>query len=161
MTHTVLVVVFGFLLLPGLLMALVPMLPAFWYLLAVAALFAVIDGFTHLTAANLAALGGIVAASIVVDWSAGLLGAKVGGAAWKSLLYGAAGAVTGLALLPPLGMFAGLFVGVFIGELIRRQSERAAARAAAGALLGSLTGIVTNAALAVLFIASFVALAAV
>ena len=91
MTHTVLVIMFGLLLLPGLLMALIPMLPAFWYLLAAAALFGVIDGFTHLTAANLAVLGGIVAASIVVDWSAGLLGAKFGGAAWKRLLYGAAG----------------------------------------------------------------------
>src|SRR3989338_2311168 len=124
MTHTVLVIMFGLLLLPGLLMALIPMLPAFWYLLAAAALFGVIDGFTHLTAANFAVLGGIVAASIVVDWSAGLLGAKFGGAVGKSLLYGAAGAVLGLVMFPPLGMFAGLFIGVFVGELVRGRRER-------------------------------------
>lgn len=159
MTHTVLVTVFGLLLLPGILMALIPMLPAFWYLLAAAALFAVIDGFTHLTAANLAVLGGIFAASILVDWSAGLFGAKFGGAAWKSLLYGAAGGIVGVLIFPPLGIFAGLFVGVFVGELIRRRSEREAMRAATGALLGSVAGVMINASLAAIFIVLFIAFA--
>lgn len=160
MSHAFLVLLFGFMLLPGIFMALIPMLPAFWYLLAAAALFAVIDGFTHLTAANLAALGGIVAVGILVDWSAGLLGAKFGGAAWKSLLYGAAGGVAGLLIFPPLGIFAGLFVGVFIGETVRERSRSEAARAAAGALLGGVAGIIINTALAIAFVVLFVVFAA-
>lgn len=160
MTHTVLVTVFGLLLLPGILMALVPMLPAFWYLLAGATLFAVTDGFTHMTGANLAVLAGIIAASILVDWGAGLLGAKFGGAAWKSLLYGAVGGVVGLFFAPPFGLFAGLFFGVLIGELVRQKSEREATRAATGALIGSLAGVAINATLAVAFVALFITFAA-
>ena len=102
MTHTILIVLFGLLLLPGLLMTLVPMLPAFWFLLAVASVFAYVDGFVHLTLGNLGVLTLIFLLSVVVDWSAGLLGAKFGGAGWKSLLYGAAGSIFGLFVLPPL-----------------------------------------------------------
>lgn len=161
MTHAVLVVLFGLLLLPGLAMAFVPMLPAFWFLFAVAVIFALVDGFVHLTAGNFAVLGGIVLLSVLVDWSAGLLGAKFGGAAWKSLLYGAVGSFVGLIILPPFGIFAGLFAGVLVGELLRDRSHAEAVQAAAGALLGSLSGVAVNVLLASIFIALFVFFAAV
>jgi len=80
----------------------------------------------------------------------------MGGAAWKSLLYGAAGTVVGLVLFPPFGMFAGLFVGVFIGELYRRRSAPLALRAAGGAALGSFAGMAINATLALAFVVLFV-----
>src|SRR3989344_7169835 len=118
MTHSTLVLLFGLLLIPGFAMVFVPMLPGFWFLLAVVVLFALIDGFTHVTAGNFALLGVIFALSIIVDWSPGLLGAKLGGAAWKSLLSGGLGGFVGLLILPPLGTFLGLFVGVFLGELL-------------------------------------------
>ena len=75
MPHFAIIAVFVFLLLPGLAMVFVPFLPAFWYLLAVAAIFGAIDGFVHLTIQNFAALAGIFGVSLLVDWSAGLLGA--------------------------------------------------------------------------------------
>lgn len=155
MTHTLLLVLFGIIMVPGLLMAFVPMLPAFWYMLACAAVFGIIDGFAHLTLANLGVLFGLFLLSIAVDWSAGLLGAKLGGAGWKSLLYGVLGGVVGLFVFPPLGIFAGLFVGVVLGELARRRSREEAIKAAAGALIGSLTGIVINSFLALTFIVLF------
>lgn len=156
MTQTILTVIFGLMLLPGLAMIFVPFLPAFWYLLAVAAIFGAIDGFVHLTLQNFAVLAAIFGASILVDWSAGLLGARLGGAAWKSVLFGALGASLGFLLLPPLGVLPGLFVGVLLGELHRRRSAPAALRAAGGALVGVVTGMAINAMLALLFIVSFV-----
>ena len=155
MTHSTLVLLFGLLLIPGFAMVFVPMLPGFWFLLAVVVLFALIDGFTHVTAGNFALLGVIFALSIIVDWSAGLLGAKLGGAAWKSLLYGVLGGFVGLLILPPLGTFLGLFVGVFLGELLRRRGEGLALRAASGALIGALSGVAINVLLATLFIGLF------
>jgi|SRR3989338_755245 len=160
LTHTVLVIVFALLLLPGFLLAFIPMFPAFWYLLGGAVIFGFFDGFVHLTAANLAVLAGIFALSVVVDWSAGLLGAKFGGATWKSLLYGMIGSVIGLFIFPPLGIFAGLFVGVLIGELLRKRHRTEAVKAATGALLGSVSGVVVNVCLAFVFLVAFILFAA-
>lgn len=159
MTHTALVILFGVLLLPGLAMVFMPFMPAFWYLLAIAAIFAAIDGLVHLTSVNLGVLAGMVVLSLFVDWSAGLLGAKVGGAAWRSLLYGVVGALLGVLMFPPLGAFAGLFTGVLIGELWRRRETAGAFRAASGAFIGVVTGMAINAVLALTFIVLFVVFA--
>lgn len=156
MSHLALVILFAVLLLPAVGMVFIPFLPAFWYLIAVAAIFGAIDGFVHLTFANFAILAGIFGASILVDWSAGLLGAKLGGAAWKSVVFGALGAFVGFFILPPFGILPGLFAGVLLGELHRRRSAPAALRAAGGALIGTLTGIALNVVLALSFIALFV-----
>ena len=155
MSHIALVIIFGLLLLPGLLMAFVPMLPAFWYLLAVSAVFGIADGFTHLTLQNLGTLAAVLLLSIAVDWSAGLLGAKFGGAAWKSLLFGMAGSLIGFFIFPPLGVFPGLFVGVLAGELFRKKDGGLALRAAAGALIGSVAGVALNTILALAFLILF------
>ena len=137
----------------------VPFFPTFWYLLAVAFTFGAIDGFVHLTVSNLAILAGLFVLSILVDWSAGLLGAKFGGAAWKSLLFGALGALIGLLIVPPLGIFVGLFAGVVAGELLRRKELADAFRAAGGALIGTFAGILINALIALAFVISFIVFA--
>ncbi len=159
MTHTLLVALFTLALLPALGMVFIPLFPAFWYLMAVASLFGLIDGFLHLTLMNLLILGFLFLASIAVDWSAGLLGAKWGGAGWKSMLMGAVGGAVGFVILPPVGTFVGLFCGVLVGEVLRRRKSAEAMRAASGALAGSLAGIVVNAALALAFIALFLVFA--
>lgn len=156
MTHTLLVFLFGFLLLPGLFMAFIPMLPAFWYLLAGASVFAFVDGFAHLTIMNLLVLGGIFLLSLLVDSGAGLLGAKLGGAGWRSLLWGMLGSFLGFFILPPIGIFAGLFIGVLLGELLRNRNHDHALRAASGALIGAMTGVILNGMLAILFVTLFV-----
>ncbi len=158
MTHFTLVFLFTLLLLPGLFMACIPMLPAFWYLLAGASVFALIDGFSHLTLSNLGILASLFTLSILVDWSAGLLGAKMGGAGWKSLLWGTLGSLIGLFIVPPFGVFAGLFIGVLVSELWRKRDQQKALRAASGALIGSLVGVTINVALACIFVMSFVLL---
>lgn len=136
-------------------MVFVPLFPAFWYLIAVALVFGIVDGFIHLTLSNFLILMGLFLTSIIVDWSAGLLGAKFGGAAWKSLFYGAIGGGVGFLMFPPLGAFAGLFIGVLVGELVRTREAEHALRAAGGALIGSLSGMAINATLVLIFVALF------
>lgn len=156
MSHPVFVILFTVLLLPGALLVLIPLFPAFWYLITMATIFGVIDGFQHLSVENFVALLCIFLLSVAVDWSAGLLGAKFGGAAWKSLLWGGLGAVVGLFIFPPFGAFVGLFLGVLGAELNRRKDGYGAFRATSGALVGTLTGIIVNALLAMLFVTLFV-----
>lgn len=160
MTHVTLVIVFGLFLLPALAFVFIPLFPTFWYLLALATLFGILDGFAHLTAGNLAVLAALFAFSILIDWSSGLLGARFGGAGWKSLLWGALGGVFGVLLMPPFGALLGLFVGVLAGELLRSKKSREALKAATGALVGTMAGMVLNTALALAFVILFFVFAA-
>lgn len=151
----ILPLLFTFLLVPGLFMTLLPMMPALTYMFVVAGVFALIDEFVRITPANLAVLGGILALSILIDWSAGLLGARFGGASVRSLLYGIAGLFVGGILFFPFGGLVGLFAGVLVAELLADRSSHEALRAATGSFLGAVGGMLTNAFLALLFFGLF------
>ncbi len=146
------------LLLPGIAMAFVPMLPALSYMFVVALAFALFDRFHALTVGQLLALLAVTLASIVVDHTSGLLGAKYGGAHTKSVLWGMVGAFVGLFVLPAFGSFIGLFLGVLVSELYQRKHHKAAFKAAGGALIGSAVGVVVNVILSVVFFVLFLAL---
>ncbi len=156
MTHSVLALVFSVLLIPGLVLAFVPMMPAFSYMLLIASVFGFIDGFTHLTLGNLVVLGCIFLLSVFSDWSSGLLGAKFGGGSFRGLLGGIIGSLIGFLLLPPIGVFIGVFLGVLVAETMVRRTQKQAFQAAQGALIGSLLGVALNVCLAVSFVVLFI-----
>jgi len=142
------------LMLPGLIGVLIPVLPGIPLMFLVALLFGFINRFTALTPGELGILFIIALASIVVDYLAGVLGAKYSGASAKALGAGVLGMIIGLIVLPPLGSFIGLFIGVLLVEL-RHRTEREALKAATGSLIGTLAGMAINLILALLFIGLF------
>lgn len=159
MSHPVLTIIFGLLLFPAIFLVFIPMLPAFLYMFAVAFLYGILDGFVHLQAGEIGMLAGIFCLSVLVDYSAGALGAKYGGASKKSIVYGFVGLLLGSVLFPPFGGLPGLFFGVFITELFFLRKSRAAAwKAAAGSFLGSMAGVVFNVILALCFFTLFLVL---
>lgn len=155
-TQNLIIVVFVGLMVPGVFLALVPMMPALLYMFLLAALYGFLNGFVSLTAGNLAVLGGIFAASVIIDYSAGVIGARYGGASRKSIFWGFVGMLAGLLVLPPFGGFLGLFTGVFISELIRRKNKNKAMKAATASLVGSVAGMVVNVVLAIAFLTLFI-----
>ncbi len=159
MTHLILTFVFSVLLIPGLVLAFIPMMPAFSYMLLVATVFGFFDGFTHLTLEELIILGGIFLLSVVSDWSAGLIGAKFGGGSFRGLIGGVIGSVLGFLFLPPVGGFIGVFLGVLVAETMLRRTQKEALQAARGALIGSLAGVAINVCLAVSFLTLFLVFA--
>lgn len=159
MTHVILMFVFSVLLIPGLILAFIPMMPAFSYMILVATIFGFLDGFVHLTLEELIILGGIFLLSVVSDWSSGLVGAKFGGGSFKGLVGGVIGSVLGFLLLPPIGGFIGVFLGVLVAETMFRRTKKEALQAAQGALIGSLAGVAINVCLAVSFLTLFLVFA--
>lgn len=143
------------LMLPGIAGVVVPALPGVPFMFVVALGYAVIDEFQRLTGNELAILGGLAVASLVVDYLAGTLGARFSGASVKSLAMGILGLVIGLIILPPLGGILGLFVGIFAAEFIRHKDQYRALKAATGGLIGSLAGIAINLLLAISFLIVF------
>lgn len=149
-------IIFIILLLPGLVGVILPILPGIPYMFVVALIFAVIDKFQHLTGNNLLVLGLIAGLSLMIDYFAGLLGARFGGASRKAILFGLTGLIAGLILLPPWGGIIGLFSGVLVAEVSIGRKHLQALKAAGGSLLGTLTGIIINLILSIAFLVLFI-----
>ncbi|MEI6345914.1 MAG: DUF456 domain-containing protein [bacterium] len=153
--HPILLTVAALFMALGIPAVLVPFLPGISYMFLIALLFAISDHFVHVTWENLAVLGGILVTSFFIDYFAGILGARYGGADRRSVLFGFLGLILGLVAFPPLGGIIGLFVGIFVGEIVARKSNAAALKSATAGLIGSVTGAFINCSLAVLMFGLF------
>lgn len=147
--HPIILIVTALFMALGIPAVLVPFLPGISYMFLIALLYAISDHFVNITWENLAVLGGILIISFFVDYSAGILGARYGGADRRSILFGFLGLIIGIVVVPPFGGIVGLFVGILIGELVARKSNQAALKAATAGLIGSVTGIAINCILAI------------
>lgn len=155
MNELVLAIIFFLVMLPGIAGVILPVVPGIPYMFAIAVVYGLITHFARLSGADLAWLGALAVVSLALDYSSGLLGAKLGGASKRSLGYGALGLILGTIILPPIGGFAGLFLAVMLSELVNHQSQEKAMKAATGSLLGSLSGVVLNLLVAILFMILF------
>jgi len=156
MPHGTLVAIFAVLMLPGAAGVLLPMIPGIPLMFVVAVVFGFVNRWEHLHPWELAVLFAIVLLSALVDYLAGMLGARYGGAGRRATMWGLVGLVVGLLVFPPFGGIIGLFVGVLVAELARGRSQFHALRAAAGSLLGSIAGILGNFFLALVFLVLFI-----
>ncbi|HRH22811.1 MAG TPA: DUF456 domain-containing protein [Candidatus Paceibacterota bacterium] len=158
MTNLIVPIIFCVLLVPGIFFAFIPFIPALSYMLVVSLVYGVVDGFISVTPYEFLVLAGIAILSVVVDWGAGALGARYGGARMKSIGWGILGSLLGVIVFPPFGGLVGLFVAILVSEMYYRPSNQkdGALVAAGGALLGSTLGMAVNAILATVFFACFI-----
>jgi hypothetical protein len=155
MNNILLVIIFFVLITPGLAGAFLP-LPGLLYMFIISLIFGFVDKFTHLQPWELGVLAGIALISTINDYLSGLLGAKYGGAAQKSMLFGILGMIIGLIIFPPFGGLAGVFVGILIAEFMRHGNKDKAVKAATGGLIGSIVGMIVTLILAIIFLFAFV-----
>ncbi len=149
-------VVFALALLPGIAMAFVPGLPSMLYLTTLALLYGFLNGFERLTVKNIIILAILAAAAWVIEYSAGLVGANLGGARKRSMLWGFLGLIVGATLFFPFGGVLGLFTGILLSELSMRRPRKEAFRAATSSALGVSVGIAINILLATVFFTLFI-----
>lgn len=122
----------------------IPTLPGIPLMFATIFIYGLIDGFETLQPWHLAIFGALALLSIFIDYSSGLIGAKLGGASKKALMFGVVGLFIGLIAFPPLGAFAGLFLGVFIAELLQFRDHQRALKAASYSLAATVAGAIAN-----------------
>jgi uncharacterized protein YqgC (DUF456 family) len=146
------------LLIPGLVLAFIPVVPAILYMFAVSLGYGILTHFTRLSGWEIFILGVITALSIVVDHLAGILGARWGGAGRRAMAFGLLGAVIGGVTGGPLMSFAGLFTGIFVTEVFQLRPHLEAFRAASGGVIGALIGFGINILISFLFFITFVIL---
>jgi uncharacterized protein YqgC (DUF456 family) len=132
-----------------------PALPGVPLVFAGMLLAAWIDDFQRIGYVTLAILAAIMAASIAIDFLAGIAGAKRYGASTKALAGAAIGTVVGLFFGLP-GLALGPFLGALIGELAARRDVMAAGRVAFGTWVGMLIAIVIKLSLVFAMLGIFV-----
>ena len=149
------VIICAILMLPGIAGVIIPAVPGIPYMFIVALVYSILTKFSTIDSTEIIVLAIITVASLVVDYSTGLLGAKYGGAGKKSLFWGLSGSIIGTIIFPPLGGIAGLFIAILLAEILAKNDHKKALKAASGGLLGSLAGIIINICLAITYLVCF------
>jgi uncharacterized protein YqgC (DUF456 family) len=101
------------------------------------------DHFAHAGAVTLFVLGTLTVLSLIVDFVAGVLGAKRVGASRQAVIGAALGTLVGLFFGIP-GLLLGPFAGALAGELLAGGGLRKATGAGVGAWVGFLVGTVAK-----------------
>jgi uncharacterized protein len=139
----------------GLAGAVLPVLPGAALVLAGAVLGAWIDGFARVGVWTLGVLVTLALLSWVLDYVAGVVGAKKVGASKQALLGAAVGTVAGL-FVGFVGVLVLPFVGAAAGEYLARRDHRAAARVGVATGLGLVVALVAKVVIAFVMIGVFV-----
>jgi len=125
----------------------------------IALIYGFVDKFNHIGAWELGILALIMLIGFMVDYFSGIVGAKYGGAAQKSMLFGILGMIIGIMIFPPFGGLVGVFIGILLSEIINHGNGERAFKAAKGGLIGSIVGTIVSLILSVIFLFTFLGFA--
>lgn len=138
----------------GLAGTVLPALPGTALVLAGIVLGAWIDDFTRIGPWTLAVIALLAVAAWLLDYAAGLLGAKRAGASRQALWGAALGTVVGLYA----GLVGVLFlplVGAAVGEYLARRDHQHAARVGLSTWLGLMAGLLAKVVIAFVMVGIF------
>lgn len=141
------------LIIAGLAGTMLPIIPGLPLMFGGLLLAAWLDNFNHLGAISLIIMALLTALGLVIDFFAGLLGAKASGASsqalWGAFIGGIVGMFFGLA-----GVLLGPLVGAVIGEFIARKDAFQAGKVGIGTFIGFIVGAVAKVACAFAMLAT-------
>lgn len=155
MTDTLWWILSALLMLAGLAGTVLPALPGTALVLAGIVLGAWIDGFTRVGVGVLAIVSVLAAIAWILDYAAGLLGARKVGASRQAL--------TGAVIGTVLGLFAGFvgvlilpLVGAAIGEYMARKDEVHALKVGVATWLGIMAGMIAKVVIGFVMVGIFI-----
>lgn len=132
-----------------------PALPGTLFVFAGIVLGAWIDGFTHVGWPSVAAVAVLALLAWVLDYVAGLLGARRAGASRHAVIGAALGTVAGL-FMGLVGVLFMPLVGAAAGEYLARRDHQQAVKVGVATWLGIMAGLVAKVVIAFMMIGIFV-----
>jgi uncharacterized protein YqgC (DUF456 family) len=144
------------LILVGLAGTILPALPGVPLVFAGMFVTAWVGDFARIGWPTLTILGVLTALAIIVDFVAGVLGAKRVGASGWALFGAAVGTVMGIFVGGIFGLILGPFIGAVLGELIAGSNLKRSTTVGIGAWLGFLFGTLAKIALCFTMLGVFV-----
>lgn len=139
----------------GLAGAVLPALPGTVLVLAGIVLGAWIDDFARVGTTTLAVIAVLAVLSWVLDYVAGLLGARRAGASREALIGAALGTVAGI-FTGLVGVLFLPFVGAVAGEYLARRDHGGAVRVGAATWIGIMVGMLAKVVLGFMMVGLFV-----
>lgn len=140
----------------GLAGTVLPVLPGTAFVLGGIVLGAWIDDFTRVPVWVVVVCTVLAVLAWVLDYVAGLLGARRAGASKQALIGAAVGTVVGL-FMGIVGVLFMPLVGAAVGEYLARKNERQAVTVGVATWLGIMAGLLAKVVLACMMIGIFVA----
>lgn len=140
----------------GLAGTVLPALPGTAFVLGGIVLGAWIDDFTRVPVWVVVVCTVLAVLAWVLDYVAGLLGARRAGASKQALIGAAVGTVVGL-FMGIVGVLFMPLVGAAVGEYLARKNERQAVTVGVATWLGIMAGLLAKVVLACMMIGIFVA----
>jgi uncharacterized protein YqgC (DUF456 family) len=134
---------------------LLPALPGVLLIFAGLVFAAWAEGFAYVGWGTISILAALTAAAYIIDFLAGLLGAKRFGAGKYGVMGAAIGTVIGLIFGLP-GIIIGPFIGAILGELYAHKNLQSASTAGLGVWIGMAIGIAARIAVAFVMVGVFV-----
>lgn len=139
----------------GLAGTVLPALPGTAFVLAGIVLGAWIDDFTRVPVWVVGVCAALAVLAWVLDYVAGLMGARRAGASKQALIGAAVGTVVGL-FMGIVGVLFMPLVGAAVGEYLARKDERKALHVGVATWLGIMAGLLAKVVLACMMIGIFV-----
>jgi len=156
MTDTLLWILSVALIVAGLVGTVLPALPGTLFVLAGIVLGAWIDDFSRVGWGVLSVIGVLALLAWVLDYVAGLLGARKAGASRQAIIGAALGTVAGL-FMGLVGVLFMPLVGAAIGEFVARRDHERAVKVGLATWLGIMAGLVSKVVIAFMMIGVFIA----
>jgi uncharacterized protein len=156
MTDTLLWILSAAFIIVGVAGTVLPALPGTLFVLAGIVLGAWIDGFARVGWGVLTAVIVLAVLAWVLDYVAGLLGAKKAGASRQALIGAVLGTVVGL-FMGIVGVLFMPLVGAAIGEFIAQRDHGRALKVGVATWLGIMAGMVSKVVIAFMMIGLFIA----
>jgi uncharacterized protein len=155
MNATLLWALSALLIVAGLAGTVLPALPGTAFVLAGIVLGAWIDDFTRVPVWVVGLCTALAVLAWVLDYVAGLLGARRAGASKQALIGAAVGTVVGL-FMGIVGVLFMPLVGAAVGEYLARKDQRQALNVGVATWLGIMAGLLAKVVLACMMIGIFV-----
>lgn len=156
MESTLLWILCAALIVAGLAGTVLPVLPGTVLVWAGIVLGAWIDDFQRVGTTTLVVVTVLAALAWVLDYVAGLLGARRAGASRQALLGAAIGTVVGL-FMGVVGVLFMPLVGAALGEYLAQKDQHRAVKVGVATWLGIMVGLVAKVVLAFVMVGLFVA----
>ncbi|TNJ38333.1 DUF456 domain-containing protein [Chlorobaculum thiosulfatiphilum] len=153
-TTTILWIISAIMLITGFAGLLLPALPGVLLIFAGLVFAAWAEGFAYVGWGTISILAALTVAAYIIDFLAGLLGAKRFGAGKYGVMGAAIGTVIGLLFSLP-GIIIGPFLGAVIGELYANKDLQSASTAGLGVWIGMAIGIAARIAVAFVMVGVF------
>ena len=153
-TTTILWIASALMLIAGFAGLIVPALPGVLLIFAGLVFAAWAENFAYVGWGTIAILAALTAAAYLIDFLAGLFGAKRFGAGKYGVIGAAIGTVIGLLFSLP-GIIIGPFIGAVLGELYANKDLQSASTAGFGVWIGMAIGIAARIAVAFVMVGVF------